>query len=127
FDLVVPRLRVSLAKPVAGLLRSGCYVTHDQGHYQRLVHAVNQRLGCDDAQGLRAALEVWALVQSLPEPGLAILAGGKRDISYALGLPVPPPPRPRAGRERVPVPEGWSVQKLNDQHPYLHVTSDTHG
>ncbi len=127
FDLVVPRLRVSLAKPVAGLLRSGCYVTHDQGHYQRLVHAVNQRLGCDDAQGLRAALEVWALVQSLPEPGLAILAVGKRDISYDLGMPVPLAACARAGRERVAVPEGWSVQKLNDQHAYLHLTSDTHG
>ena len=123
FDLVVPRLRVGLSKPVAGLLRSGCYVTHDQGHYQRLVHAVNRRLGCDDAQGLRAALEVWALVQSLPEPGLAILAVGKRDISHDLGMPVPLATCARAGRERVPVPEGWSVHKLNDQHAYLHLTS----
>jgi D-serine dehydratase len=127
FDLVVPRLRVGLSKPVAGLLRSGCYVTHDQGHYQRLVHAVNQRLGCSDAQGLRAALEVWALVQSLPEPGLAILAVGKRDISHDLGMPVPLATCARASRERVAVPEGWSVQKLNDQHAYLHFTSDTHG
>ena len=127
FDLVVPRLRVSLSKPVAGLLRSGCYVTHDQGHYQRLVHAVNQRLGCSDAQGLRAALEVWALVQSLPEPGLAILALGKRDISYDLGMPVPLATCARASRERVAVPQGWSVLKLNDQHAYLDITSDTHG
>src|SRR6201996_2830892 len=125
FDLVVPRLRVNLSKPVAGLLRSGCYVTHDQGHYQRLVHAVNRRLGCSDAQGLRAALEVWALVQSLPEPGLAILAVGKRDISYDLGMPVPLATCARASRDCVAVPEGWSVQKLNDQHAYLHVTSDT--
>jgi D-serine dehydratase len=104
---------------VAGLLRSGCYVTHDQGHYQRLVHAVNQRLGCTDAQGLRAALEVWALVQSLPEPGLAILAVGKRDISFDLGMPVPLATCARARRERVPAPEEWSIQKLNDQHAYL--------
>ena len=127
FDLVVPRLRVSLARPVAGLLRSGCYVTHDQGHYQRLVHAANRRLGCSDAQGLRAALEVWALVQSMPEPGLAILAVGKRDISYDMGMPVPVATCARASRRRVPVPEGWSVQKLNDQHAYLHLTMDTCG
>ena len=127
FDLVVPRLRVGLSRPVTGLLRSGCYVTHDQGHYQRLVHTVNQRLGCSDAQGLRAALEVWALVQSLPEPGLAILAVGKRDLSYDLGMPIPLATCARASRERVPVPEGWSVQKLNDQHAYLHLTSDTRG
>ena len=127
FDLVVPRLRVSLSRPVVGLLRSGCYVTHDQGHYTRLVHAVNQRLGCDDAQGLRAALEVWALVQSMPEPGLAILAVGKRDISHDLGMPIPLSICARASRECVLVPEGWSVQKLNDQHAYLHLTSDTRG
>jgi D-serine dehydratase len=127
FDLVVPRLRLALSRPVAGLLRSGCYVTHDQGHYQRLVHAVNQRLGCSDAQGLRAALEVWALVQSMPEPGLAILAVGKRDISHDLGMPVPLASCARAGRERKTAPEGWAIQKLNDQHAYLHLTSDSNG
>ena len=127
FDLVVPRLRLALSRPVAGLLRSGCYVTHDQGHYQRLVHAVNQRLGCSDAQGLRAALEVWAQVQSVPEPGLAILAVGKRDISYDLGMPVPLATCARASRELKTVPEGWAIQKLNDQHAYLHLTSDSNG
>jgi D-serine dehydratase len=119
FDLVVPRLRLGLSRPVRGLLRSGCYVTHDQGHYARLVHAVNQRLDCDDAQGLRAALEVWALVQSLPEPGLAILAVGKRDISFDLGMPVALATVARARRERVAAPAGWVVTKLNDQHAYL--------
>jgi D-serine dehydratase len=127
FDLVVPRMRLALSRPVAGLLRSGCYVTHDQGHYQRLVHTVNQRLGCTDAQGLRAALEVWALVQSLPEPGLAILAVGKRDISYDLGMPVPLATCARASRDCLPAPEGWAILKLNDQHAYLHLTSDTRG
>jgi len=127
FDLVVPRLRLALSRPVMGLLRSGCYVTHDHGHYQRLVHAANRRLGCGDAQGLRAALEVWALVQSMPEPGLAILTVGKRDISHDLGMPVPLATCARASRERRAVPEGWAIQKLNDQHAYLHLTSDTHG
>ena len=122
FDLVVPRMRVALSRPVAGLLRSGCYVTHDQGHYQRLVHTVNQRLGCSDTQGLRAALEVWALVQSLPEPGVAILAVGKRDLSYDLGMPVPLATCARASRECKPAPEGWAIQKLNDQHAYLRLT-----
>ena len=127
FDLVVPRMRMALSRPVAGLLRSGCYVTHDQGHYQRLVHSVNQRLGCSDAQGLRAALEVWALVQSLPEPGLAILAVGKRDLSYDLGMPVPLATCARASRECVAAPEGWCIQKLNDQHAYLRLSADTLG
>jgi D-serine dehydratase len=126
FDLVVPRLRPALSRPVAGLLRSGCYVTHDQGHYKRLVHAVNERLGCSDAQGLRAALEVWALVQSLPEPGLAILAVGKRDISYDLGMPLPLATCARASRERVPAPADWRIDKLNDQHAYLRLGDAAH-
>ena len=127
FDLVVPRLRLALALTVHGLLRSGCYVTHDQGHYQRLVRLVNRRLGCDDADGLRAALEVWALVQSMPEPGLAILAVGKRDISFDLGMPIPLAVCARASRERAAVPEGWAIRKLNDQHAYLHLGSDARG
>lgn len=129
FDLVVPGLRLALPPPltVHGLLRSGCYVTHDQGHYTRLVHLVNKRLGCSDADGLRAALEVWALVQSMPEPGLAILAVGKRDISFDLGMPMPLAVCTRASHERTPVPEGWSVRKLNDQHAYLHLGADTRG
>jgi len=127
FDLVVPGLRVELSRPVRGLLRSGCYVTHDQGHYRRLVNAVNRRLGCDDAQGLRAALEVWALVQSLPEPGLAILAVGKRDISFDLGMPLPLAVVARARRERLPAPAGWAIAKLNDQHAYLKMDTATGG
>jgi D-serine dehydratase len=127
FDLVVPRLRLALSRPVAGLLRSGCYVTHDQGHYRRLVHAVNQRLGCSDEQGLRAALEVWARVQSLPEPGLAILGVGKRDVSFDLGLPVPLAIHPRGRRERVAAPDGWRIDKLNDQHAYLRLGADAAG
>lgn len=124
FDLVVPRLRPALSRPVAGLLRSGCYVTHDQGQYKRLVQAVNRRLGCDDDAGLRAALEVWALVQSLPEPGLAILAVGKRDVSYDLGLPVPIGVCARASRALRPAPATWAVEKLNDQHAYLRLGAE---
>jgi D-serine dehydratase len=121
FDLVVPRLRPALGRPVAGLLRSGCYVTHDQGQYKRLVAAVDARLGCAAGEGLRSALEVWALVQSLPEPGLAILAAGKRDVSHDLGLPVTLASYARASRERRPAPAGWAIDKLNDQHAYLRV------
>jgi D-serine deaminase-like pyridoxal phosphate-dependent protein len=37
FDLVATRLTPALGRPVRGLLRSGCYITHDHGHYRRLV------------------------------------------------------------------------------------------
>lgn len=117
FDLVAGRLKPSLGRPVRGLLRSGCYVTHDHGFYQRLVGAVNERCHCSD--GLRAAMEVWATVQSRPEPGLAILAVGKRDLSYDLSLPVPIAQAARGERAPAAVPAGWRVTGLNDQHAYL--------
>ena len=72
-----------MQRPVRGLLRSGCYVTHDHGHYQRLVQRVNERCGCTD--GLRPALQLWTCVQSVPEPGLAILTAGRRDVGRCEG------------------------------------------
>lgn len=120
FDLVAPGLRLALGRPVRGLLRSGCYLSHDQGHYRRLVSAVNRRLGCGN--GLQAALEVWARVQSRPEPGLAILNAGKRDLSFDMGLPLPQAWLPRAARqpaERRPAGADWAITALNDQHAHL--------
>jgi D-serine dehydratase len=122
FDLVAGRLRPTLGRPVRGLLRSGCYVTHDHGFYHRMVDAVNQRLGCkgcDDADGLRPALEVWATVQSRPEPGLAIVAVGRRDISFDLSLPVPIARAARDSLTPQAVPGSWAITALNDQHAYL--------
>jgi D-serine dehydratase len=119
FDLVVPGLKPQLTRKVSGLLRSGCYVTHDQGNYRRLVSVVNQRIGCADAAGLQAAMEVWATVQSMPEPGLAILAVGKRDISCDLGWPLPLAVVPRGETKPQPAPADWAITGLNDQHGYL--------
>ncbi|HEV8690056.1 MAG TPA: amino acid deaminase [Ideonella sp.] len=120
FDLVARGLKpAATTRPVQALLRSGCYVTHDDGAYRRYVQAVNRRLGCSDASGLRAALEVWALVQSCPEPGLAILNAGKRDVSTDWGLPVALK-FSRAGQLFAEAaPAGWTIDKLNDQHTYL--------
>lgn len=122
FDLVVPGLKPVLTRKVSGLLRSGCYVTHDQGNYRRLVSVVNRRIGCADAAGLQAAMEVWATVQSMPEPGLAILAVGKRDISFDLGWPLPLGVVPRGATKPQPAPADWSITGLNDQHGYLRGT-----
>jgi D-serine dehydratase len=127
FDLVVPGLKPVLSLKVSGLLRSGCYVTHDQGNYRRLVSVVNQRIGCADAAGLQAAMEVWATVQSMPEPGLAILAVGKRDISYDLGWPLPLAVVPRGATKPQAAPSDWTISGLNDQHGYLRSPSQELG
>jgi len=124
FDLVASRLKPQLSRPVRGVLRSGCYVTHDHGFYKRMVSAVNSRLRCTD--GLQAALEVWAAVQSCPEPGLAILAIGKRDISYDLDLPVPLAFCSPRDRVVMPAPADWKIGGLNDQHAYLRGSGPEH-
>lgn len=127
FDLVAPRLRPALSgarseagsRPVRGLLRSGCYITHDHGHYKRLVGVVEERLGSAAGSTLRPALEVWTLVQSRPEPGLAILAAGRRDVSFDVALPTPFARAPRGALQPAGVPASWRITALNDQHAYL--------
>jgi D-serine dehydratase len=124
FDLVVPGLKLQLSRPVTGLLRSGCYITHDQGNYRRMMSAVQDRTGCGN--GLEAALEVWANVQSCPEPGLAILAVGKRDISYDWAMPAPLLHCPRGTLNLLSAPADWVITKLNDQHAYLTGSGPAH-
>ncbi len=119
FDLVVPGLKLALNKPVRGLLRSGCYITHDHGHYKRLVNVVEQRLGCALNSSLQPALEVWALVQSCPEPGLALLTAGRRDLSFDVALPTPIARAPRGSLHTQAVPASWKITGLNDQHAHL--------
>lgn len=70
---------------VEKVIRPGCYVTHDHGLYAGLVGGAAE----SGAIALRPALEVWGAVQSLPDPGAAIVGIGKRDISFDAGLPQP--------------------------------------
>ena len=119
FDLVATRLTPALGRPVRGLLRSGCYITHDHGHYRRFVSVVESRLGCAPGAALQPALEVWTHVQSCPEPGLALLAAGRRDLSFDIEMPMPLwRAAPGATSPRA-VPPGWRIVGLNDQHAHL--------
>jgi D-serine dehydratase len=117
FDLVAARMQLNMRRPVRGLLRSGCYVTHDHGHYQRLVQRVIDRCAC--MEGLKPALQLWTCVQSLPEPGLAILTAGRRDVGFDMGLPQPIGFAPADSRRLEPADPLWSISALNDQHAYL--------
>ncbi|MEY4138733.1 MAG: hypothetical protein RLZZ371_915 [Pseudomonadota bacterium] len=118
FDLVIPLLHLQdLLRPMLGVLRSGCYLTHDHGNYARFLRLVESREGLDAS--LRPALEVWAMVQSVPEPGLALLTCGRRDISYDLEMPLPQRHAARGVRQTCAVPADWKISALNDQHAYL--------
>ncbi len=117
FDLVAPYLLPQLQRPVRGILRSGCYLTHDHVNYSRHLRCVQERLNLRET--LRPALEVLCSVQSCPEPGLAILNMGKRDVSYDLDLPVALWHACLGQRQTQPVPGHWRITDLNDQHAYL--------
>lgn len=75
-DIAVRHL--AAAPRAVRLLRSGCYVTHDHGTYASVC----------PVPGLRPALTVRASVLSLPEPGVAVVGAGRRELPYDAGLPV---------------------------------------
>jgi D-serine dehydratase len=100
--------------PVRLVVRSGCYVTHDHGMYE----AVSPLASSAGADHLVPALELWAEVLSVPEPGLAIVGLGKRDTSFDLGLPVPLHLARRSGPKIEEFTDGALVA-LDDQHGYF--------
>lgn len=110
-----------LSRKLKAVLRSGCYLTSDHGTYQRLLRELDAREGEGEGGGLQPALEVWSMVQSRPEPTLAILTMGKRDASYDADLPVPLYTHRPGGEASAPraLPPGCAIFKLNDQHAYL--------
>ena len=101
------------------VLRSGCYVTHDSGIYER-VSPLGERAAGNGR--LRHALEVWGVVLSRPEPDLALLLMGKRDVAYDVEPPLPLTVHDRDGLRPA---DGMSVFELNDQHAYLRLPAAT--
>ncbi|GLY91674.1 amino acid deaminase [Actinoallomurus iriomotensis] len=100
------------------VLRSGAYITHDDGFYRDV--SPLRRAGDTP---FRPALHAWAQVTSRPEPGLALLTLGRRDISFDQGLPEPHTVR-HADGSRSPA-TGSRVTALNDQHAFLRLGSGT--
>ncbi|WP_219420181.1 hypothetical protein [Pseudonocardia nigra] len=116
FDVVAAELGGWPAdRHVRLITRSGAYLTHDHGLYSGLSPLDGS--APDPAPGGRLvpAIEVWAPVLSRPEPGLALLGAGRRDLNWDQGLPVPIEARGLAARDAA----GWTIDALNDQHAYL--------
>ncbi len=114
FDLVAEELAPLTAELGATVvLRSGAYIAHDDGFYRETT-PYNRLTG-----ELRPALEVWAQVLSVPEPGLVLVGMGKRDVPYDLHLPSPKAVRRGGGEEPAEPLTGVTVVKLWDQHAYL--------
>jgi D-serine dehydratase len=108
----------NLSRPVRRVLRSGCYLTHDAVHYKQL-SPFGGRI--PETGQLEEALEVWGAVLSLPEPGLAILGFGRRDVPYDMELPVPRLVKTRGPQPPIPLRAEASITKVMDQHAFLKV------
>ncbi|MFF8523871.1 alanine racemase [Streptomyces werraensis] len=106
-----------LSAPVLKLLRSGAYVSHDDGHYERLT-PFNRVPG---EGGLEPAFRLWTQVVSRPSAEQAFTNAGKRDAAYDLDLPVARVVR-REGVERPAT--GIEVTGLSDQHAWLRTSSE---
>lgn len=118
FDLVARGLKTD---GVTTILRSGCYLTHDTGFYNRLLTYVGERSVLGAAPALTPALQVWAQVVSRPEPGLILVNAGRRDLSDDAGLPTVES-WTRPGPDATPVPvTDWTFTRMNDQHGYVRV------
>ena len=116
FDVVAEALdqhALELSRPVRKVLRSGAYVSHDDGRY-REVTPFNR---VPQEGSLLPAFRLWTQVVSQPEPGLALANAGKRDIAYDLDLPVVQVVRDAAGRIRPGT--GLTVARLADQHAFV--------
>ena len=128
FDLVIQRLTgLELGRASRVLLRSGCYLSHDAGHYARLVNLLEERLpeAWRLPSHLTPALEIWGQVISRPEPTLAFLNLGKRDVGQDMGLPKPVRwHRQGLHPTPMPVPAAWRLQTLYDQHAKLELPAD---
>jgi len=126
FDMVVNGLGEAVANDENCLLvlRSGAIFFHDHGVYERGLKNLDARQGFVVGGTVRSAsdefvpaLRLWAEVLSRPEPGLAIVGMGMRDVATDQDLP-----RPLSlyrDRQRVADLDGTTVQRLNDQHAFI--------
>jgi D-serine deaminase-like pyridoxal phosphate-dependent protein len=117
-DLVVEALSERPTGTEA-ILRSGSYITHDDGMYEELSPFTS--LGAYPDYALEPALELWARVLSVPEPSLALVDFGRRDAGFDHRLPVPKHVHRQGGPIHAAAPDS-QVLRLNDQHAYLQVT-----
>ena len=107
------------------ILRPGCYLTHDAGIYAKAQAGVLARnpIARKMGEALLPALQLWAYVQSIPEPDRAIVGFGKRDTAFDAGAPIAARhyrPGTKAPRDIAPD-EGFEVTNMMDQHAYLRI------
>ncbi|KQS01992.1 amino acid deaminase [Sphingomonas sp. Leaf357] len=128
YDIVAEEFaRAPADPPVEIVLRPGCYLSHDAGLYRTAQDEILARnpVAARMREGLLPALQIWACVQSRPDPARAVVAMGKRDVAFDAGLPMPRLHfRPGRDTAPVPAPANWTITGLMDQHAYMSLAGD---
>lgn len=101
------------------IIRSGCYLSHDDGVIDQLSPYGSASRVSGDV--FRAALEVWGVVLSRPEPSRVIVGIGKRDVSTDGMLPIAKKILRRGNVQPQDWAEGTRAVRVDDQHLYLNV------
>ena len=124
YDVVADEFaKVDIGQPLDVVLRPGCYLTHDVGVYRAAQAQIQTRnpIARKMRAGLLPALQLWAYVQSLPEPGKAILGLGKRDAAFDAGMPLPASYYRPGQSSPVAAPAHWEITGMMDQHAYMRI------
>jgi D-serine deaminase-like pyridoxal phosphate-dependent protein len=110
-SLFFDRVAVLAGRDRRVVIRAGCTITHDHGLYER---------GSPFAGGpgpwFRPAIEAWGSVLSRPEPEVAVIGLGKRDVPSDIE-----PPIPLRMRDDDRSLAGMRVERLMDQHAICRV------
>ncbi|HVH88707.1 MAG TPA: hypothetical protein VM912_18460, partial [Terriglobales bacterium] len=112
-----------IGEPIELILRPGCYLAHDVGAYRVAQEQIQRRnpVAREMDPALQPALQLWAYVQSIPEPEKAILTLGKRDVAFDAGLPVPVAQYRPGQPQPVAAPKSWSLTRIMDQHAFMQI------
>jgi D-serine deaminase-like pyridoxal phosphate-dependent protein len=104
------------------VIRSGAYIVHDDGYYRESTPFTR-----GTGPELRSAMHVWARVISMPEPGIAYLDAGKRDLPFDEGLPELQLMRrtDRDGATTTAPLAGHELFATNDQHSHVRLPADS--
>ncbi|OWT72870.1 MULTISPECIES: amino acid deaminase [unclassified Achromobacter] len=145
YDVVAEEFSgLDIGRPLEIVLRPGCYLSHDVGIYRGAATRINanNEVARHMEPGLLPALQVWAYVQSLPEPGRAIIGLGKRDAAFDAGLPTPAlhyrpnqqtgqtakaaataatPATAAAATKPANAPPAWKLTAMMDQHAFMQI------
>lgn len=124
YDVVAEEFaRTEIGAPIDIVLRPGCYLTHDVGIYRAAQERIlsSNPVAQKMREGLLPALQLWAYVQSIPEPTRAIIGLGKRDAAFDAGMPVPAQIYRPGTEAPMATAAHWKVTGMMDQHAYLEI------